>query len=364
MGQLPASETQRLVAEQTAHAEWNGFHFLDWGFPAFIIMLAASMTLSHERRRSLGEPTTRFVGRVLLRGALLWLYAFFLYGGFSVPFTQIYFAHVFFLLSACIVLTGLSLAVLNLRGQLIAFVLALIGNWAFMALLPVPGYGSGNYSAEGNALQHVEHLLVVATGGTAWHSASLRHFDEDLVTLCGLTVMAYGTCLSGLLQGQILLSKYSIQRQVVILAICGIAGLNLALLWDVWFPINKHLWNASFTLFTAGLCYFVFAGLVELTEVWQFRRLVYPFSVFGRYPLAAWTCYFLLPWENFAQRLFGSSFPPVFGSYQPLVIDITQVLLCWLLFVWWDRRRAAIESRKHASSHGDHWSQPQPSSDL
>jgi len=158
-----------------------------------------------------------------------------------------------------------------------------------------------------------------------------------------LGVMAYGTCLAGLLQGQILISRYSIQGQVVILAICGIIATNLAVIWDIWFPINKHLWNASFTLLTGGLCYVVFAGIVQVIEVWRFPRLAYPFAVFGRYPLAAWTCYFCLPWENFAQRLFGRSFPPVFGVYQPLVINITQVALCWLLFAWWDKRRAHVE---------------------
>jgi predicted acyltransferase len=87
------------------------------------------------------------------------------------------------------------------------------------------------------------------------------------------------------------------------------------------------------------MCLAVAAGLVQVLEVWGFRRLGYPFVVFGRYPLAAWTCYFLLPWENFAQRLFGPSFLPIFGAYQPLVINITQVVLCWLVFAWWDTRR-------------------------
>jgi predicted acyltransferase len=142
----------------------------------------------------------------------------------------------------------------------------------------------------------------------------------------------------GLLQGQIFISRFSVQRQVVALAISGTVALNVGLLLDTWLPINKHLWNASFTLVSGGLTFLTFAGIVEVIEVLGLRGLGYPFAVFGRYPLAAWTCYFLLPWENFAQRLFGPSFPPIFGVYQPLVIDITQVLLCWLLFAWWDNR--------------------------
>jgi predicted acyltransferase len=343
MAALPFSETTRTVAEQTAHAPWSGFHFLDWGFPAFIIMLAASMTLSRERRSKLGEMRGQFVRRVLLRGVLLWIYAFFLYGGFSVPAAQIYFAHVFFLLSMCITLTGLSLAFLNLRAQIVAFVLVLLANWALMTLVPVPGHGRGKFSPEGNALNYVENLLNDATMQTSWQSEGLRHFHRDSITLLGLAVMAYGTCLFGLLQGQILISKFSIQRQVVILAVTGFVAVDLSVLWDSWFPINKHLWNASFVLLSGGLCYIVFAGLVQMFDVWGFRRLGYPLVVFGRYPLAAWTCYFLLPWENFAQRLFGPSFPPIFGVYQPLVIDITQVALCWLLFAWWDRRRGRVD---------------------
>jgi predicted acyltransferase len=339
MGELPSSEAKRVVEEQTAHAAWNGFHFLDWGFPAYIILLAASMALSRERRRKRGETNPRFLGRVFLRGALLAVYAFFFYGGFSVPLTQIYFAHYFFLMSACIVLTGLSLAVLSFRSQIVALGFALIGNWAFMTLLPVPGHSSVDFSPEGNALQYVENLVSRSTMSPTWQSADLLHFHRDVIILCGLAVMAYGTCLIGIVLGQVLMSRRSIQQQVVILSVVGFVAMDLALVWDLWFPINKHLWNASFTLFGGGLTLFVYAAIMQVTEVWELRRLGYPFVVLGRYPLAAWTCYFLLPWENFAQRLFGPAFPSIFGVYQPLVIDITQVLLCWLLFAWWDRQR-------------------------
>src|SRR5580698_9451369 len=54
MAALPPSAIEQTVVEQATHAAWNGFHFIDWGFPAFIIHLAGSMTLSRERRRKLG----------------------------------------------------------------------------------------------------------------------------------------------------------------------------------------------------------------------------------------------------------------------------------------------------------------------
>jgi predicted acyltransferase len=346
MEALPASGVKRFFEEQATHAEWHGFHIIDWGFPAFIIYLAASMALSRGRRQQQGETKGQFVGRVLLRGLLLWIYAFFLYGGFAVPFTEIDFAHVFFLLSACVVLSGLSLAFLNWRGHLLALVLVLLGNWAFMALFPVPGYGAGDFSREGNALQYVENLLTVATRRTGGESAGLLHLRQDLVRLSGLAVGAYGTCLIGLLVGRILISKYSVKRQVIILTICGVAALDAGWLMSAWLPINKRLWDASFTLFSGGLTFVTFAGIVQVIEVWRFRRLAHVFAVFGRYPLAAWTVYFLLPWENFAQRLFGPSFPPIFGAHQPLVIDISQVVLCWLVFAWWDARREEIERAK------------------
>lgn len=358
---LPASQGRHIIGEQTTHAEWNGFHLLDWGFPAFMIMLAASMTLSRERHRARGQSTWRFVARVVTRGILLWVFAFFFYGGFSVPLTEIRFSRVFFLLSACIVLTGLSLALLKLRGQLLAFFLFLFANWAFMALFPVPGYASGDFSAAGNALSYVEDRLVDATGGAVWQSAGLRHLHRDLVLLFGLAVMSYGTCLVGLLEGQILVSKQSLQAQVLTLAIGGIIATTLALVWDIWFPINKHLWNGSFTLLTGGLSFVVFAGIIQVIEVWGFQRLGYPFQVFGRYSLAAWTCYFLLPWDNFAQRLFGPSFPPVFGVYRPLVINITQVALCWLLFVWFDNRRTKMQLLIQRGAQRDEWPKRHPS---
>ncbi|MGE4003974.1 MAG: hypothetical protein AB7I48_27640 [Planctomycetaceae bacterium] len=337
--QLPPSGIRDVLTTLFTHAEWNGFHYVDDGFPAYMILIGVSMTLSFERRRHAGASTSQLFRKVVTRALLLWGLAFFVAGGFSVPFEKMNFTSIFVELSFCICATGIFLLTLSPRSQLLALIAFLLAHWGVLTIIAVPGYGYGDFSKEGN----VESYFISA-GGSALADAFgwTEPYDKF-----GKVIMWYlalpkilGTCLIGLLLGWFLQRNASSRRQAPLLAIMGAVAMAVAWAWEVWLPINKHLWTPSFTLFTGGFTFALMAIHMQISEVWNLRRVSFFFTTFGRTPLLAWLCFYLLPFHQFALSFFGPGFPPIFGAYRPLVASVTEVMLCWIFFAWLHRRHA------------------------
>ena len=56
---------------------------------------------------------------------------------------------------------------------------------------------------------------------------------------------------------------------------------ELGLLWDLAFPINKKIWTSSFVLLTGGLAMQLLAGCLLKFDLWGWRRLARPFEIVG-----------------------------------------------------------------------------------
>jgi predicted acyltransferase len=114
-----------------------------------------------------------------------------------------------------------------------ALVIGIFGlQWAVLALLPVPGYGAGVLSPEGNAARHVDALLL---GWFGPRQAS----DADLVLMP--TAGAVATTLIGVLAGHWLRSSIDLNARLAGLFTAGLLLLMLGSAWDVVLPINKQL---------------------------------------------------------------------------------------------------------------------------
>jgi predicted acyltransferase len=337
--QLPPSETNSFLITQFTHTPWHGFRYVDFGYPSYLYALAASMVLAYERWSNSGVTRTQFVSHVVWRSILLWFFACFLYGGFTKSINEIPYNQVFFQLAGCILLTGIAVATLSLRWQIIALVVLLLVQSSIMSFVYVPDYGRGDFSQAGNAQDYLQDRVTQFLARTIWPSGAFDYMRRNVILYCFDVPKMFGICLIGLIHGRLLLSHLSRQKQVYVLIGSGIALMDAGWLWDQWIPINKHLWTPSFTLFTAGIVNLHFAVFMQLSEIWGFRKSLFPIALFGIYPLASWASFYLLPFHNYAQRLFGPGFPPILGAYQPVVLALTQVGLCWLFIYYLHRLR-------------------------
>jgi predicted acyltransferase len=159
------------------------------------------------------------------------------------------------------------------RGQ-IAWIIGLLASyWILMTLVPVPGYGPGNLSVQGNLAHYVDHLVL------GQHNyAQTRTWDPEGIVS---TVPAIVTALLGLLAGQLLKQKWSLKDKVLWLSVMGICLIAAGLIVSTWLPINKKLWTDSFSLFMAGLDSIVLSVFIWCVDGLGWKRVVKPFVIFG-----------------------------------------------------------------------------------
>ncbi len=323
---LPASPLRDAFLAPLSHSQWHGCTVVDLGFPAYIMLIAMSITLSYERRRRQGMGRAELLRSLTVRSALLFAFATIYHGGLSLPVSEIRFTRIFHRLAIAIFLSGAAELLFDMRGKIIALVTVLAGYWALMEFVPVPGYGAGDYSRLGNLNHYLDRTVLGA---------------QTYFVLSTLGVA--GTCLMGLLGGALLLGQRRPQQRLLSFVGAGIVLLNLGWLLDPLCPINKHIWTPSFVIYSAGWVSLVFSGFFLLTDVCGWTRWSFPFQVLGKNPLFAFAAIGLLPWSRYANLFAGEGLVPLLGASQPQVQAAVQVVLWWLLVYWLHRNHLIIK---------------------
>jgi predicted acyltransferase len=177
------------------------------------------------------------------------------------------------------------------RTLVIAAVMSLLGYWALMRLVPVPGLGLPGrdipvLAPDQNLVDWIDRALF---------SGRLYNTTRDPEGVLS-TIPAIATAIAGVLTGQWLLSKRTAQAKALGLLMAGAASLALGLSWNRWFPINKNVWTSSFVVFTAGFALVFLALLYWIIDIRDWRgRWTMPFLVFGRNAIIAF-CFDELLW--------------------------------------------------------------------
>jgi len=210
----------------------------------------------------------------------------------------------------------------------------LILYWALMKLVPVPGYGAGVLTPEGNLAGYVDRLLLPGNFCCyGWGD------NEGILS----TIPAISTTLFGALVGQRIASTIDPKRKVVDLLLAGFAGVFLGIVADEWFPINKTLWTSSYVLLTAGLSCILLSFFYFTIDVGGCRRWAFPFIVIG---LNSVTIYMMQRLVNFGlivDLFLGRLLAPVLGSAELVFRNIILFLIKWLILLWMYRKRIFIK---------------------
>jgi predicted acyltransferase len=224
------------------HAEWHGWTPTDLIFPYFLFILGVALPFSFRRRISEGSSRATLFRHVLRRafilialGTAMRVIPDFELAGMRWPGVLQRIGLVYLAAGALYLWVGP-------RGRLGWTAALLLGYWAAMTLVPVPGYGPGDLSPDGNLAAWLDRLLM---GG---HLYQGTWDPEGLLS----TVPAVATSLLGIATGEWLLSGRQPPTLTRDLLLAG-AVLTLAgLAWGTVFPINKNLWTSSYVVFTGG----------------------------------------------------------------------------------------------------------------
>jgi len=259
------------------HAPWNGCTFADLVFPFFLFIVGMAMTFSLSKYTKDKRPTPSVYWRILRRGAILFALGLLLNGFWNYDFTTIRIMGVLQRIALAYLLAALAILNLPKKGLWILTAILLFGYWAAMMLIPVPDYGAGVLTREGNFSAFFDRLIIPTIHLYKGDGYNGMGDPEGLFS----TLPAVVTVLAGYFTGNWLGNQTITTRTTTNLALFGIICLLLGWNWGWLFPINKKLWTSSYVLYTYGWALLLFAGCYELIEVREWRRWGKPFEVLG-----------------------------------------------------------------------------------
>lgn len=325
------------MSEQMHHTKWNGFTFYDMIFPLFIFIAGISMPYSFGKQldstsvNDLKSAKNKIYRSLIKRTLILIVCGMVVNGLFK---WQGYEGTRFASVLGRIALSCFFAAILylntNLRSQIIWFATLLLGYWAVMSLVPVPGYGAGILTPEGNLEAYIDRLFL---------PGKLHRMVYDPEGILS-TIPAIGTALLGVFTGQFLRwrsVKLTLLRKSVLLAVAGIVLLLLGSLWNIVFPINKNMWTSSFVLYAGGwslILLFVFYFIIEVVGL---KKWALPFMWIGTNSILIYmAAHGVVNFESTTIFLFGGLIKYAPELWQPVWVGsgilVVQLALLYFLY--------------------------------
>jgi predicted acyltransferase len=286
------------------HAKWHGWTPTDLIFPFFLFIVGITTELSLSTRRARGDDQGAIVRQVLRRGALIFLFGLLLswFPGFTWsaiegvtnPTIVDGVVHRLEHLRIMGVLQRIGIAYAigalitlrtTLRQQIVICITLLVGYWAAMTLLPVPGEGARGLALLSEPARvlsawvdrtvlGLNHLWI---GGKTWD-------PEGLLS----TIPAIGTALIGSFAGRWIGRRdVPLPERLAGLFAVGALAMMVGLMWHWVFPINKSLWTSSYVVFTGGLAAVTLATCMWLIDHRGVTRGTGFFVVYGTNPMIA-----------------------------------------------------------------------------
>ncbi|MBD2199086.1 MULTISPECIES: acyltransferase family protein [Calothrix] len=337
-----------------AHADWHGCTPTDLVFPFFLFIIGVAMTFSLSKYTEGEKPQSGVYWRILRRAAILFvlgllLNGFWNKGIWTFDFSSIRLMGVLQRISLAYLFASLTVLKLPRKGQWILAGVLLIGYWLTMMYIPVPGYGAGVLTREGNFGAFVDRLIIPKAHLYKGDGFNFLGDPEGLFS----TIPAIVSVLAGYFAGQWIRSQPVQSRTSIGLALFGVGCLIVGSAWGWVFPINKKIWTSSYVVFTSGWALLLLAACYELIEVRRIKRWSKPFEIMGLNAIALFVASVLLikilvrtnigTGEN-APNTFNWIYQNVFASWAgtfngSFLFALFTVLFWWLVAVIMYRQR-------------------------
>ncbi|HEX7789762.1 MAG TPA: DUF5009 domain-containing protein [Afipia sp.] len=153
-----------FLAAQFTHADWHGARFYDLVFPLFIFVTGVSIVFSLPQLVA-QEGKWAAHKRVLRRFALLFALGVICYGGVADGLGQVRLGGVLQRIALCYFFAALLFLNTSLRGLLVSFAALLVGYWALMTFVPVPGVGTGSFAPNANLANWIDAQYLPGRNG-------------------------------------------------------------------------------------------------------------------------------------------------------------------------------------------------------
>jgi len=330
---LISPEVGSAVSAQFDHSAWTGFTFWDFIAPLFLFVVGLSMPFSISKRLQRGDSRRDLYIHIVRRTVILillgWLMNRWRALDFPLRITGVLPRIALSYFIAALIVMGA-----GIRGQILWTIGLLLGYWAAMAWIPVPGFGAGAYTMEGNLSGYLDRMLLPSQ--VRWCCADYAKFG-DFMGVLG-TFPSAASVMPGVLCGHLLRSSVPVGKKLLVFWGGGAAAVGLALLWNPVHPIITALWTSSYVVYAAGWSMMLYGLFYWIIDVRGYHKWAFPFVVIGMNALTIYVLQSQIKFVDIANIFMGGIIRHS-GAYATMLTFASTLAVEWLFLYWLYRKR-------------------------
>lgn len=320
------------LALQFEHPEWIGFTFYDFIFPLFIFISGVSIPFSLGKAIETKVPKKEIYRKAFFR--MLRLIGFGLLVK-NVPFPffnweQIRLGSVLGRIGIAGFITTVLFLNFDSKKRLIIGGAILLVYYAAIFLIPVPGFGAGDLSFEGNLAGWFDRTFLPGR-------LLQGQFDElgILTTFPAICLVIMGVFAGEILKNVNLPEKQKLKQ----LLLTGLICIAIALVWGLHFPIFKRLWTSSFILLTGGMSLLFLGMFYWIIDILKFQKWSFYLVVVGMNSLTIYLIYRFVNFRYTSRLLFEGLYSPLDEKWYPVMESLGALLLVWFFLYFLYRKK-------------------------
>ncbi|RLD08814.1 MAG: DUF5009 domain-containing protein [Chlamydiae bacterium] len=322
-----------VLAEQTHHVKWSGFHFNDLIFPLFMFISGVAIPYALISKIEKGESKITLFKKIFRRMILLIIFGFIYNGMLKNGFHNLRFASVLAQIGIAYFFAALiAINTKSLKSRLL-WIVGILAFIAFAQFFVKIGEYGGNFIPDKSINAWVDqHFLF----GKLYD----KTFDPEGL-LC--IISAVSVTLMGTIAGTVLRNKeYNQSRKTVILFVMGTVLILLALSLSPVYPIIKKMWTVPFDLLAAGISVSLLAIFYFIIDVKKKRNWIFFFQVIGMNSITIYLGRKIIDFGHPARFLMGWTVP-AFGDISNIILIITSLALEWLLLYYFYKKKIFLK---------------------
>jgi predicted acyltransferase len=313
-----------IIAANMEHPGWlEPITFYDFIFPLFLFISGISLAFSINSHLGKGYEKNDMYKKVFKRMIILMILGL-IYKNSPINIydpAHIRYSSVLGRIGMATFFTTFLYLTFSLRTRLLWVAGILLTYYAAMFLIPVPGYGAGNFTMEGNLAGWIDRTIMP---GRLINGV----YDENALAT---SLPAWTLTVLGAWAGDILLNvKNSENKKALTLLGIGAGLLILGLIWGLHFPIVKKLWSSSFILVTAGASFMAMAVFYWLIDIKGWHGWAFPFRVIGLNSLVIYLTYHFINFRYTSHKLFSGFYGFLDKGWIEVLDAFGATVLVWL----------------------------------
>ncbi|MDY0098839.1 MAG: DUF5009 domain-containing protein [Bacteroidales bacterium] len=284
-----------FISRQLTHVEWTGFRFYDLIMPLFLFIVGVAMPFSFRKRLEKVPSKAAMWPHILKRLIVLWILGMAVQGNLlDYDWNKIkFFSNTLQAIACGYLIASILMLYCRVTWQIAGTLVLMLIYWALLTFVPVPGFGSGIITPEGNFAIFVDKFILgkFQDGTTySWIVSSLNF---------GATVML------GVFSGYLLQSGLKAGKKITWLIVAGLTLIILGKIWGIWHPSVKHIWTSSFVLFSGGICMLLLALFLFLVDKLDLKKSFLFFTIIGMNAIFAYCASHLFDFGQVADVFVG-----------------------------------------------------------